>query len=74
MNDTLPYNGRIRLLHGMQDDAVPWELALDIAAKAVTPDVRVHLIKDGDHRLSRESDLLQLCAAVAELSAPSLDQ
>jgi pimeloyl-ACP methyl ester carboxylesterase len=74
LNDTLPYNGRIRLLHGMQDDAVPWELALDIAAKAVTPDVRVHLIKDGDHRLSRESDLLQLCAAVAELSAPSLDQ
>lgn len=71
--ETLAFNGRMRLLHGMLDDAVPWELSLEIAAKAEAEDVRVHLIKDGDHRLSRESDLAQLCAAVAELSAPSPD-
>ncbi len=69
----IPYQGRLRLLHGMQDDAVPWELALEIAAKVETPDVRAHLLKDGDHRLSRESDLALLCAIVAELSDPSPD-
>jgi len=67
----LPFRGRMRLLHGMLDDAVPWELALEIAAKAETPDVRVHLIKDGDHRLSRESDLRLLCETVAEISEPA---
>ena len=62
------FDGRIRLLHGMMDHSVPWELALEILNQATTPDARLHLIKDGDHRLSRESDLRQLCQAVAELS------
>lgn len=62
------FGGRMRLLHGMQDDAVPWELSLEIAAKATTSDVRVHLLKDGDHRLSRDGDLALLQATVAELS------
>lgn len=70
LKGAFPFNGRIRLLHGMLDDSVPWELSLEIASQASTPDVRVHLIKDGDHRLSRESDLRQLCQAVAELSDP----
>lgn len=73
LDKPLGFEGRMRLLHGMRDDAVPWELALEIAEKAATPDVRLRLIKDGDHRLSRESDLAELCAAVAELSAPSPD-
>ena len=70
LTGTFNFNGRIRLLHGMLDDSVPWELALEILAQATTPDARLHLIKDGDHRLSRESDLRQLCQAVAELSEP----
>lgn len=71
LNGAFAFNGRIRLLHGMLDDSVPWELSLEIANQAATPDVRVHLIKDGDHRLSRESDLRQLCQAVSELSEPA---
>jgi len=35
--------------------------------------VRIHFVKDGDHRLSRESDLRLLCSAVAELSDPDPD-
>jgi pimeloyl-ACP methyl ester carboxylesterase len=73
LNGAFEFEGRIRLLHGMLDDSVPWELSLKIANQATTPDVRVHLIKDGDHRLSRESDLRQLCQAVAELSEPDPD-
>jgi len=70
LTGSLGFAGRMRLLHGMEDDAVPWELALEIARQATTPDVRVELIKDGDHRLSRERDLRLLCQAVAELSEP----
>jgi hypothetical protein len=50
----------MRLLHGQADPDVPWELALRIAEQAETADVRVILVKDGDHRLSRPSDLALL--------------
>ena len=57
----------VRLLHGQRDDAVPWRLSLDIAARLVGTDVQVRLIKDGDHRLSREADIAALIATVEEL-------
>ncbi len=58
----------VRLLHGQRDDAVPWRLALDIAARITGDDVQVRLIKDGDHRLSRDADIAALIAATGELS------
>lgn len=57
----------VRLLHGQCDDAVPWRLALDIAARLTGDDVQVRLIKDGDHRLSREADIAALIATVEDL-------
>lgn len=63
----IPINCPIRLLHGQADPDVPWEMALSIAEQAEAPDIRVILIKDGDHRLSRPSDLALLCQTVAAL-------
>lgn len=57
----------VRLLQGQRDDAVPWRLALDIAARITGSDVQLRLIKDGDHRLSRESDLAAMLSMVGEL-------
>jgi len=57
----------VRLLHGQNDPDVPWQLALTIAEQAESQDVRVILVKDGDHRLSRPRDLDLLCATVGEL-------
>ena len=50
----------VRLLQGQQDPDVPWELSLRLAAAISGPDVRVTLVKDGDHRLSRPEDLALL--------------
>lgn len=58
----------VRLLHGQRDDAVPWRLSLDIAARLTGDDVQVRLIKDGDHRLSRDADIAVLIAAIEELT------
>jgi pimeloyl-ACP methyl ester carboxylesterase len=58
----------IRLLHGMADPDVPWPTSVQLAERLTGPDVTVTLIKDGDHRLSREEDLARLFAAIAELS------
>ena len=57
----------MRLLHGQADPDVPWELALEIVRQVETPDARVTLIKDGDHRLSRPADLELLRETVAGL-------
>jgi pimeloyl-ACP methyl ester carboxylesterase len=57
----------VRLLHGQADPDVPWHLALRIAEQMETPDVQVVLVKDGDHRLSRPSDLALLRQTVGAL-------
>lgn len=59
----------VHLLHGMKDGDVPYGISLRIADRLTSGDVTVTLIKDGDHRLSREDDLAQIRAAVAALSA-----
>ena len=58
----------VRLLHGMQDPDVPWAISLEIADRLRADDVRVHLVKDGDHRLSRPADLRLLTDTVAALA------
>jgi pimeloyl-ACP methyl ester carboxylesterase len=55
----------VRLLHGQADADVPWEISLRLAAALRSNDVRVTLIKDGDHRLSREADIAVLLETVA---------
>jgi pimeloyl-ACP methyl ester carboxylesterase len=57
----------IRLLHGMADPDVPWQTSLALAEHVTGSDVRVTLIKDGDHRLSRPSDLELLLQTLKSL-------
>jgi pimeloyl-ACP methyl ester carboxylesterase len=57
----------VRLLHGMRDPDVPWETALRLADRLTSEDVRVVLIKDGNHRLSRPADIDVLCGILAEM-------
>ena len=57
----------VRLFHGMRDHDVPWSTATRISDALLTEDVRIFLVKDGDHRLSRDSDLDRLCTAVGGL-------
>ena len=57
----------VRLLQGQQDPDVPWEIALRITEQLRSADVQLHLIKDGDHRLSRDTDLVLLTDVIARL-------
>jgi pimeloyl-ACP methyl ester carboxylesterase len=63
----IPIRCPVRLLHGQADPDVPWELSLRVAEQVETPDVRVVLVKDGDHRLSRPADLALLRQTVGAL-------
>jgi len=53
----LPIHCPVRLLHGLRDPEVPWQNSVQVAEKLASEDVRVLLVKDGEHRMSRESDL-----------------
>jgi pimeloyl-ACP methyl ester carboxylesterase len=57
----------VRLLHGQRDPDVPWRNALALAEKLRSADVQTILVKDGDHRLSRDRDIALLIATVAAL-------
>jgi pimeloyl-ACP methyl ester carboxylesterase len=57
----------LRILQGQRDPDVPWDHALRIAKAVTGGDVRVQLIKDGDHRLSRPQDLALLGETLAPL-------
>ena len=59
----------VRILQGQQDPDVPWEHAFRLVDALVSEDVVFSLIKDGDHRLSRDQDIARLVATCAELSA-----
>lgn len=63
----IPLACPVRLLHGMRDDAVPWQTSLRLAERLTSRDVVVNLIKEGDHRLSSGADLARLAATLDEL-------
>lgn len=63
----IPIDCPVRLLHGQQDAEVPWDISMQLAARLRSADVQVILVKDGDHRLSREQDIALLIATVEQL-------
>ena len=67
LDQPIPFDGAVRLIHGQADRDVPWELSLRTAAAVRSADVQVFLIKDGDHRLSREADIALLLRVLAAL-------
>lgn len=58
----------VRLLQGQLDEDVPWQIATRLAERLCSSDVQTFLIKDGDHRLSRDADIALLIRTVASLA------
>lgn len=63
----LPFRFPVRILQGMRDTDVPWKHALRFMDAIEGDDVRVTLVKDGDHRLSRPQDLALLTSTLSRL-------
>ena len=58
----------VHILQGMQDPDVPYAHALTLVEHLASDPVTLTLIKDGDHRLSRDQDIAQLLQAIDRLS------
>jgi pimeloyl-ACP methyl ester carboxylesterase len=57
----------VRLFHGQADTDVPWETALRLGERLRSAEVQTTLIKDGDHRLSRDGDIALLLRTISAL-------
>ncbi|CAK8682985.1 unnamed protein product [Clavelina lepadiformis] len=59
----------LHIIHGMQDDAIPWKLSLEFLQENQTSsdDIMLTLKKDSDHRLSKPEDIGFLLAALDNL-------
>lgn len=58
----------VRFLHGQRDEVVPWDIPLRAADRLRSDDIQTLLVKDGDHRLSREGDIALLLGLIDGLT------
>lgn len=58
----------VRILHGDQDPDVPWEHGLATYRAIRSADIQFTLIKGGDHRLSRDTDIRAIYDAAERLA------
>ncbi|MEN2785953.1 alpha/beta hydrolase [Sphingomonas qilianensis] len=59
----------VRLVQGQRDKDVPWARTARLAELLRSADVQTILIKDGDHRLSRDADIAAVIRAVEDVIA-----
>ncbi len=62
----VPIDVPVRILHGCEDADVPWRHSLDLLDVIAGADIRLTLVKDAGHRLSRPQDLALLRAMLTE--------
>lgn len=59
----------LRILHGDRDPDVPWQHGLKTFQAIRSADAQFTLVKDGDHRLSRDQDILAIHRAAEDLAS-----
>ncbi|MBV8849664.1 MAG: alpha/beta hydrolase [Methylobacteriaceae bacterium] len=64
LGGTIRTHAPVHILQGMQDADVPWKRATTLIEHLAGDPAVLTLVKDGDHRLSREEDLQRLFAAI----------
>lgn len=67
LDKQIPVYCPVRLLHGMKDTDVPWEVSMSLNEKIASQDVKTILIDDGDHRLSTPKDIERLLSVTGKM-------
>lgn len=67
MNQQIPLDCPVKIIHGIKDEAVPWNLSIELTKKILSNSITQLFIKDGDHGLSRTSDLDHIFFSVEQV-------
>ena len=69
MHSMIAIDAPVRLIHGQRDADVPAARSLRLAELLRSADVQTILVKDGDHRLSRDQDIALILRTIGDLIA-----
>lgn len=64
LNGLIDIGVPVHIIQGMEDPDVPWQHAMRLVEHLPMEDVVLTLIRDGDHRLSRASDIEKILQSV----------
>jgi|TARA_B110000438_G_scaffold287888_1_gene320704 pimeloyl-ACP methyl ester carboxylesterase len=67
LTSKIPIDCPVRLIHGDEDQDVPWQTSLHLSKNIRSQNVEVLFVKGGDHRLSEPRDLDRLCLILNNL-------
>jgi pimeloyl-ACP methyl ester carboxylesterase len=67
LESPIPLDIPVRLIHGLCDNDVPWQVSQTIMERLASGDVTLRLVKNGGHRLSEPDQLAMICEAVEEV-------
>lgn len=68
-HDLIQLNCNVHLIHGMLDEDINYSISLKLLNKITSNKTVLKLIKDGDHKLSRISDLHVITNSINEIIA-----
>lgn len=68
LQNPIPISCPVRLLHGKQDDDVPFDFSIRLGEQLTTTDMCVNLIPHGDHRMSSDAVLEVIFDTLRELA------
>lgn len=57
LDDEINITCPVHLIHGLQDEDVPWEFSVTLNEKLKSKNVRTTLVDDGDHRMSSDKHI-----------------
>lgn len=63
----IPINCPVRLVHGLNDEDVPWQTSVRLAERLATSSLHLTLIKDAGHRLSEPDHINAITAQLSVL-------
>jgi pimeloyl-ACP methyl ester carboxylesterase len=67
LGQPIPLSVPVRLIHGMADAEVPWEMSRRLLEAIEADDVSLTLVKNGDHRLSKPHEINLMLDTLARL-------
>jgi len=67
LNKKIKCNFKVELLHGIRDPSVPWAYSINLTKTLIAKKLKLTIIDDGDHSLSRVQDLKKLELAIKNI-------
>ena len=67
LNKKIKCNFQVELLHGIRDSSVPWAYSINLTKTLIAKKLKLTIIDDGDHSLSRVQDLKKLELAIKNI-------